>query len=391
MTGCVALVVAAGRGRRFGGQAPKQYRLLGGRPMLRHSLVRFLKHPGVDAVGAVIHPGDRDLFDRAVEGLDLLAPVPGGETRQESVFRGLKGLAGLAPAKVLIHDAARPLVGKGVISRTIAALEGAPGALPALPVSDTLKRAADGAGELSRVIVAATVDRQGLWRAQTPQGFRFPEILEAHHRFADREFTDDAAVAEHAGLAVALVEGDEDNLKVTTEADLERAERLLGTGQLLTGTGFDVHRFGPGDHLWLCGVKIPFEKGLEGHSDADVGLHALCDALFGAIGAGDIGSHFPPGDPRWLDASSEVFLRRAAELVAEEGGVITNVDVTLICERPLVAPHRDGMIGRIAEILDLAARRVSVKGTTTEGLGFAGRGEGIAAQAVATVRLRGSG
>ena len=380
MTGCIVLVVAAGRGRRFGGALPKQYRDLGGVPLVRRAVLPFVAHPGVEAVRAVIHPDDRALFDAASAGLDLLEPVAGGASRQESARLGLESLEARAPQRVLIHDAARPFVKEALISRTLVALDAAPGAVLAVPVRDTLKREADGR-------VAETVSREGLWRAQTPQGFRFPDILAAHRRFSGFELTDDAAVAEKAGLGVALVEGGEDNVKVTTEEDLRRAEVLLGAGEVRTGMGFDVHRFVPGDGLMLCGVAIPFESGLEGHSDADVGLHALTDAILGAIGAGDIGSHFPPGEAAWRDAPSETFLRHAGALLAARGGTLVNLDLTLVCEQPRVAPHRAAMIGRIAEILGIDPGRVSVKGTTTERLGFLGRGEGIAAQAVATVRL----
>lgn len=380
MTGCIALVVAAGRGQRFGGAMPKQYRELGGMSLVRRALLAFVAHPAVETVRAVIHPDDRALFDASSAGLDLLEPVAGGASRQESARLGLESLEAKAPQWVLIHDAARPFVEQALISRTLAALDKAPGAVPAVAVRDTLKREAEGR-------VAETVSRVGLWRAQTPQGFRYLEILEAHRRFSGLELTDDAAVAEKAGLGVALVEGDEDNVKVTTEEDLRRAEALLGAGEVRTGMGFDVHRFGPGDGLMLCGVSIPFESGLEGHSDADVGLHALTDAILGAIGAGDIGSHFPPGDAEWRDAPSETFLRHAGALLTALGGTVANLDLTLICEQPRVAPHRAAMTGRIAEILGIDRGRVSVKGTTTERLGFLGRGEGIAAQAVATVRL----
>ncbi len=379
MSGCIALVVAAGRGRRFGGDLPKQYRLLGGQPVLRRALAAFINHPEVDAVRPVIHPDDEALLQRAAEGLNLLAPVHGGVTRQDSVRRGLESLAEQAPERVLIHDGARPFVDPDVISRTIAALETAVGAVPAVPVRDTLKRGSGGR-------VAGTVARQDLWRAQTPQGFRFADILAAHRRFAGEGLTDDATLAEQAELSVALVAGSEDNLKVTTEDDLDRAERLLGS-DVRTGMGLDVHRFGPGDHLMLCGVRVPFDRGLRGHSDADVGLHAATDSVLGALGAGDIGSHFPADDPQWRNADSEIFLRRAAELAAAGGAVITGIDITLICERPKIAPHREAMARRVAEILALPVGRVSVKGTTTEGLGFTGRGEGIAAQAVATVRF----
>jgi len=384
MAGCVALIVAAGRGARFGGGVPKQYRRLGGEVLLRRTLMPFVGHPHVHAVRAIIHPEDRELYDAASNGLNLMDPAPGGDSRQESVRRGLESIADYAPETVLVHDAARPFVTQELISRVLSALQSAPGAVPAMPVRDTLKQGTSEDGGL----IAATVDRSALWRAQTPQGFRYPEILAAHRRFAGATLTDDAAVAEQAGLAVTLIPGDEDNFKVTTRDDFNRAELFLTAHhEVRTGIGFDVHRFGAGDHVVLCGVAIPYEAGLEGHSDADVGFHALTDALLGAIGAGDIGSHFPPSDPQWRGAPSEVFLRHASDLVAEAGGKISNVDVTVICERPKIGPHRHAMRERIAGILALPPTRVSVKGTTTERLGFAGRGEGIAAQAIATVRV----
>ena len=383
---CVALVVAAGRGVRFGGEIPKQFMALGGEPILRRTLRAFLDHPAVDAVRPVIHPGDRALFDVSAAGMELLEPVAGGTTRQESVRLGLESLAGMAPYSVLIHDAARPFVDEGLISRALSALDEVPAAIPAIPVSDTLKRTA--ASAMPPRLVAGTVDRTDLWRAQTPQAFRFTDILDAHRRLAEENLTDDAAVAEEAGLAVALVTGSEDNFKVTTADDLDRAQRLLGGGEIRTGMGYDVHRFGPGDHVMLCGIAVPFDAGLVGHSDADVGLHALTDALLGAIGAGDIGSHFPPTDPRWRDVPSATFLRHAGDLITARQGTILNLDVTVICEKPRLAPHRTAMVERIAEILELAADRVSVKGTTTEGLGFTGRGEGIAAQGIATISFK---
>ena len=382
MSGTVALIVAAGRGSRFGGDGPKQYANLGGRPLLRHCLERFRRHSDVTAVQVVIHADDYDFYARATVGLDEPPPAIGGANRQESVRLGLEHLAAMAPERVLIHDAARPFVDAGLIDRVLAALATAPGAIAALPVTDTLKRGSDG-------IVSATVPRDGLWRAQTPQGFRYPEILAAHRAAAGAELTDDAAVAELAGLPVSLVDGGAENVKITTTEDLARAERWIAADrdEVRVGQGFDVHRFGPGDTVTLCGVRIAHTAGLLGHSDADVGLHALTDAILGALGAGDIGSHFPPSDARWRDADSTVFLRHAAEMVATRGGRIAHVDVTLICEQPKVAPHRDTMVKRIAEVLDIAAERVSVMATTTEGLGFTGRSEGIAAQATATVRL----
>ncbi len=381
MLECVALIVAAGRGSRAGGGVPKQYRSLGGRAVLRWSLQRFRGHARVSAVRAVIHPDDRTLYDDAARGLDLLPPVSGGATRQESVRLGLESLAALVPASVLIHDAARPFVDDATIDRTLDALAQAPGAIAAVPVADTIKR-----GDGHRI--AGTMDRNGLWRAQTPQGFRFAEILSAHRAAAGAELSDDAAVAERAGLAVSLVAGSELNAKITSEDDLQRAALIANAAfETRVGTGFDVHGFGPGDHVWLCGVKVPHTQALVGHSDADVALHALTDAILGAIGEGDIGMHFPPSDPRWRGASSDEFLARAQSLLAARGGTLVHADVTIICERPKVEPHRAAMTARLAGILGIEVQRCSVKATTTEGLGFTGRGEGIAAQAVATVRL----
>jgi 2-C-methyl-D-erythritol 4-phosphate cytidylyltransferase/2-C-methyl-D-erythritol 2,4-cyclodiphosphate synthase len=382
MMSCLALVVAAGRGTRLGGTRPKQYLPLGGVPLLRHSLATLRGHPRIDGVAAVISPDDVALYEDAARDLDLLPPIAGGAQRQDSVRHGLEAVAPRHPAKVLIHDGARPFLDHATVDRVLDALAENPGAIAALPVADTVKR-----GDGGRI--AATLDRAGLWRAQTPQGFRFGEILAAHRAAAGTELTDDAAVAERAGLAVALVQGSEENFKVTTTDDLARAERLIASrlADVRTGQGFDVHAFGPGDQVWLCGIAVPHEAGLVGHSDADVGLHALTDALLGAIGAGDIGMHFPPSDPKWRGAPSEKFLRHAADLIAQKGGIVAHVDVTIICERPKVGPHREAMAARIAEILRLDRGRVSVKATTTEKLGFTGRGEGIAAQAVATVRL----
>jgi len=382
MSGCIALVVGAGRGHRFGGDLPKQYARIGGKTVIGLSMQAFTGHPGVDAVRAVIHSDDRNLYDDAVRDVSgaLLDPVNGGASRQESVRLGLESLSGHSPDLVLIHDAARPFVDHGVVDRVLASLQTGPGAIPALPVNDTLKR---GAGRS----ITGTVDRADLWRAQTPQGFRFRDILEAHRGVADLELTDDAAVAEKAGIAVELVDGGEDNVKLTTKDDLIRAERLLGGGETRTGFGFDVHRFTSGDAITLCGVRIPHDAALEGHSDADVGMHALTDALLGCVGEGDIGSHFPPGEAAWRDAASGVFLGKAVDIISSRGGVIVNVDVTLICEEPKIGPHRADMRDAMAKILGLSRDRISVKATTTERLGFTGRKEGIAAQAVATVRL----
>lgn len=377
----VALIVAAGQGKRFGGEVPKQYLPLGGRPLLSHSLRALALHPDVTAVRAVINPDFRHAYDEAAAGLSLLAPVAGGAERQDSVRQGLESLASLAPDAVLIHDGARPFPGAATVTRVIAALSEAPGAIPALPVTDTLKWGADGR-------VRGTQPREGLFRAQTPQGFRFPAILAAHRAAAGQTLTDDAAVAEAAGLVVALVEGSEENIKVTKPEDFVAAERLLTEPlEVRVGSGFDVHRFGPGDSVWLCGIPVPHERGLEGHSDADVALHALVDAILGALAAGDIGQHFPPSDPRWRGAASDRFLRHACDLVAKAGGRLRHLDVTIVCERPKIGPYRDAMRARIAEIAGLPLARVAVKATTTEGLGFTGRREGIAAQAVATVEV----
>lgn len=379
MTRCVALIVAAGRGLRLGHDLPKQYLPLAGVSLLRHSIETCLAHPRIDAVRCVIHPDDADLYAAAVAGLELLSPVAGGAQRQDSVRLGLESLEPIGPDAVLIHDAARPFLSPDLITHTLDALGGADGAIAAVPVHDTLKRGQDGCS-------MATVDRSGLWRAQTPQSFRFRAILGAHRSAIGQQLTDDAAVAERAGLRVALIPGSEDNIKITTPQDFDRAERLLAARHAVrVGIGFDVHRFGPGNQVVLGGLAIPHERALIGHSDADVALHAITDALLGAIAAGDIGEHFPPSDPQWRGADSAVFLRHAAELVRARGGVVQSIDLTIICERPKIGPHRAAMVERIGTIAGIATHRINVKATTTEGLGFTGRREGIAAQAVAAV------
>ncbi len=387
-----AIIVAAGRGTRAAGAGakPKQYLNVGGKSVLLRSLAAFLDHEAIDLVQPVIHDGDHALYDATVAKLassKLLAPVAGGQSRQQSVLAGLTALKLHAPDTVLIHDAARPFVSDAVIAGTIGMLKNCAGCLAALPLSDTLKAESGGR-------VARTIGRDGLWRAQTPQGFHFNAILEAHLAAAEagrEDFTDDAAIAEWRGLEVALVMGSERNVKLTTAEDFELAERLLASEgssrEVRNGSGFDVHAFAPGDRVILCGVSIPHDAKLAGHSDADVGLHALTDALLGAIGAGDIGHHFPPSDAQWKGADSSLFLAHTAKLVREAGGRIVNVDVTLICERPKIGPHREAMRARVGEILGIEPDRVSVKATTTEGLGFTGRREGIAAMASATVEL----
>jgi 2-C-methyl-D-erythritol 4-phosphate cytidylyltransferase/2-C-methyl-D-erythritol 2,4-cyclodiphosphate synthase len=382
MSGCIALVVGAGRGQRFGGDVPKQYGDLGGKPLIWRTLAAFACHPKISAVRAVIHPDDRDLYDAAMAGdgkLDLLEPAYGGATRQQSVRLGLESLTGLAPDLVLIHDAARPFVSKDIIERVIEALSRSRGAIAALPVHDTLKSSDQG-------FIKSTVERTGLWRAQTPQGFHFQDILAAHKNAPDTELTDDAAVAQIAGLAVELVQGSAENIKITTMDDLKMAERSSGDWEYRTGMGFDVHRFCKGDQVTLCGVTIPFGFALDGHSDADVAFHALTDALLGAIAEQDIGSHFPPGEGTWKDASSHLFLSHARDLVRQRGGEIVNVDITIICEEPKIGPYRQAMRAAVAAVLDIKQQRISIKATTTERLGFTGRKEGIAAQAVANVK-----
>jgi 2-C-methyl-D-erythritol 4-phosphate cytidylyltransferase/2-C-methyl-D-erythritol 2,4-cyclodiphosphate synthase len=382
MAGVAVLVVAAGKGERAGGAVPKQYAPLLGTPILRWTLEAFARHPKVDVVQVVIGADDEAHYAAATAGLKLAPVLAGGPTRQHSVMHGLEALAHRRPDYVLIHDAARPLVSAKTVDAVLVALEtGAEGAVPLLPVADTLRKKVDGRW--------VTVPRDGLLRAQTPQGFRFAKILEAHRTFAREDVTDDMALAEMAGLHVEAVPGEDGNMKVTNPEDFAIAEAHLRArlGENCTGMGYDVHRFTAGDHVWLCGIRVPHDHGLEGHSDADAGLHALTDAILGAIGEGDIGQHFPPTDERWRGAPSWKFLDHAANLVSAKGGAIVHCDVTIICERPKVGPHREAMRARIAEILKLDVARVSVKATTTEGLGFEGRREGLAAQAVATVRL----
>ncbi|HMR30474.1 MAG TPA: bifunctional 2-C-methyl-D-erythritol 4-phosphate cytidylyltransferase/2-C-methyl-D-erythritol 2,4-cyclodiphosphate synthase [Geminicoccaceae bacterium] len=380
---CAALIVAAGRGERFGADLPKQYADLAGAPVLRRAVRAFLGRPGIGQVRVVIDPAHDELYRGAVGDLGLPPPVTGGPTRQESTWRGLEALAADAPAAVLIHDAARPLASPALIGRVLEALDRHDAALPVLPVVDSLKLVQDD-------MLAGDRPRDGLARAQTPQGFRFELILEAHRRHAGAAMTDDTALVAAMGVPVRAVAGEERNLKITTPDDMEEAKRRLSPERRWrTATGFDVHRLVPGRRLVLGGIDIPHELGLDGHSDADVVLHALTDALLGCIAAGDIGMHFPPSDPQWAGVASDRFLAHARDLVAGAGGTVEHVDVTILCERPKIGPHRDAMRARIAAILGLAVDRVSVKATTTERLGFTGRGEGIAAQATATVALDG--
>lgn len=376
----VALVVAAGSGSRTGGTAPKQYRRIGGRAVLAHAIDR-LRDGGIDQVQVVIGRDQADAYAEAIGNRRLPDPVTGGPTRRMSVLNGLEAVAAAGPVdRVLIHDAARPFLPRSVVDRLLAALDTRAGAVPALPVVDTLASRSETLGD--------AVPREALVRVQTPQAFRFAEILAAHRAWRGNEATDDAQVARAAGVDVAIVAGDPALDKLTYEEDFRRAEVLFaGRSASRTGLGFDVHGFAEGDHVWLGGIAIPHGKGLAGHSDADVALHSLTDALLGAIGAGDIGDHFPPSDPKWRGAPSSLFLEHARDLVEQAGGRIVHCDVTIICEAPRIGAHREAMRSRIADLLRLAPGRVSVKATTTERLGFTGRGEGIAAQAVANVEL----
>ena len=389
MPNVAAVIVAAGRGLRAGGKDPKQFRQLGGEMMLSRTLSQFMNHGHVQAVLPVIHADDGALYRDAVAGLsgkDLLEPTFGGATRQASVLAGLEALQRHQPDIVLIHDAARPFVTADLITRAIAAAEQSGAAIPALAVTDTVKTV-DAQG-----LVDKTLDRNALRLVQMPQSFNYARLLDAHRRAkaAGRDdFTDDAALAEWAGMKVSTFAGEPGNIKVTTPEDFARSEAMQfqALGDIRTGTGIDVHAFGPGDHVVLGGVRIKHDRALVGHSDADVGLHALVDAILGALADGDIGSHFPPSDPKWRGASSDQFFSFAIERVAARGGRISHLDLTIVCETPKVGPHRDEIRARIATLAHLGIGRVAVKATTSEKLGFTGRGEGIAAYATATVRL----
>ena len=391
MARIAVIIVAAGRGHRFGGEMPKQYLEVHQQPLVRHAVQVFLDHPAIDFILPVIHPDDADILANALDGLDYLEPVAGGAARQDSVRNGLEALASSAPDYVLVHDAARPMVAPALIDRVIEALQDTPGVIPGIAVVDTLKRA-DDAG-----IIADSVSRDGLWRAQTPQGFKYADLLAAHRSVIGQELTDDAAVMEASGHRIAVVLGDEDNIKVTTPDDLMRMEEIMSddsaqakpvrSPSFRIGSGYDVHKLGPGDHVTLCGVEIASERALIGHSDADVALHAVTDAVFGAIADGDIGSHFPPTNSQWRGASSDQFLAYACERMRERGFELSNIDLTIICEKPKIGPHRDAMRARLAEIAQIDVSCVSVKATTTERLGFTGRGEGIAAEAVIIIEI----
>jgi 2-C-methyl-D-erythritol 4-phosphate cytidylyltransferase / 2-C-methyl-D-erythritol 2,4-cyclodiphosphate synthase len=380
-----AILVAAGRGLRAGAGGPKQYRTVGGRTVIHRALAAFSEHPEIAIVQPVVNPDDIAVFNAAAGDLRYAAPVNGGATRQASVLAGLEALAPHRPDVVLIHDAARPFVSADVISRAIVAANKTGATIPVVAVTDTIKQVTANGD------ITATPERAALRIAQTPQAFKFDVILDAHRRAARErsDFTDDAAIAEWAGLTVTTFEGDVANMKLTTPEDFVREEARLAAalGDIRTGTGYDVHAFGEGDHVWLCGLRVPHSKGFLAHSDGDVGLHALVDAILGALADGDIGSHFPPSDMKWKGASSDQFLSYAIERVTARGGRIANLEVTMICERPKIGPLRDQMRARIAEISGVNISRIAVKATTSERLGFTGREEGIAATASATIRL----
>ena len=369
-----AILVAAGSGTRFGAETPKQFLTIAGKPVIRHAAEALAAH-----VSLLQPVGEAAVIESAIAGVaGMLPTVPGGATRQDSVRAGLEALVPHAPDIVLVHDAARPVIPEGTIPALLAALRESAGAIPGAPVADTLKR-------VERGVILETVPRAGLFRAQTPQAFRFGVLLAAH-RSGLTGATDDASLLEAAGETVEVVPGSDDNIKLTYPEDLIRLERIMSAVMTpRVGTGFDVHAFEAGRPLVLCGVQVPHDKGLAGHSDADVGIHALCDAIYGALAEGDIGRHFPPSEATWKNADSARFLIHAAERIAARGGRLANADITLICERPKVTPHAPAMIARLAELLGVGTDRISVKATTTEKLGFTGRGEGIAAQAVVSI------
>ncbi len=384
-----AVVVAGGSGLRAGGEIPKQYQLIGGKPMIRWTLEAFLSHPSIHHVLAVIGNDHDDLFRSATLGLSLPPHIIGGTSRQESCRIGVEACADFSPAKILIHDAARPFISHDVISRVIAALDDSSAVIPGLPIADTIKFAPTG-------IIEKTIDRSAMWFVQTPQGFTYSDIRDAHRR-AVREnqtsFTDDAAVAEFVNLPVHIITGDVMNKKLTTAADVAHADRTVTASQyaerpdVRTGHGIDFHVFEKGNAVTLCGISIPHSHKLKGHSDADVAMHALTDAIFGAIGEADIGVHFPPTEKQWKGAASAIFLQKATDLLAARNGILANVDITILAEAPRIAPHLIAMKTNLASLLSITVDRIAIKATTTEKMGAIGRKEGMAAYATVTVRL----
>jgi len=376
----IAIIVAGGKGERLNAQIPKQYLEIKGKTLLRRTIDNFFAS-GIDNIQIVIGENDQKLYQNATKGLNLLPPVIGGVTRQESVLNGLKAIKPQNPDYVLIHDAARIFADEKIINNVINELEnGAKGIIPAVKISDTIKQS-------TNKLIDKTIDRSNLYSAQTPQGFDYQTIFELHKKHKNEEFTDDAALFEAENIAVKISEGNSNNFKITTNDDLKRAENMLNSGQTRIGMGYDVHAFETGDFITLCGIKIPFNRSLKGHSDADVALHALVDAMLGAIASGDIGSHFPPSDKKWKGANSELFVKHAADLIHKKGGKIINADITIICEKPKLGKYRDEMRKNIARILQTDISNISVKATTTEKLGFTGREEGIAANAVISLSL----
>ena len=384
-----AVIVAGGSGLRVGGEIPKQYQLIGGKPVIWWTLKAFLEHPAISFVQCVIGAGHEAMFKAATQGLGLIAAVNGGSTRQESCRIGVEACVSAKPTKVLVHDAARPFISPELISEVIAELEHANAVIPGLPVADTMKFAPGG-------VITKTVDRSAMWFVQTPQGFSFPKILDAHRKAAREEqngLTDDAAVAEFAGMEVRIVSGEQRNKKLTTKADVEAANVELNMRLFVdrpdvrVGQGIDFHVFEKGKFVTLCGIEVPHSHKLKGHSDADVAMHALTDAILGAIGEGDIGTHFPPSDMQWKNAASSIFLSKAMSLLMARGGVVANVDITILAEAPKISPHIAAMKAALAPLLQISVDRIAVKATTTEKMGSIGRKEGMAAYATATVRL----
>ena len=384
-----AVIVAGGSGLRAGGETPKQYQLIGGKPVIWWTLKAFADHPEIAHVQVVVGEGQEQLFAQAIEGLELPPHVIGGSTRQDSCRIGAEACAAITPKKLLIHDAARPFISAELISEVIAMLDHTDAVIPGLRIAETLKFAPEGT-------IRRTIDRSNIWLAQTPQGFSFPKILEAHRKAAREQtagLTDDASVAEQAGIVVQMILGNSENVKLTTAKDIEQANRKLSLKspseqyETRIGQGIDFHTFTTGKSLWLCGVEVPHTRKLKGHSDADVALHALTDALLGAIGEGDIGTHFPPTDPQWKNAASKIFVEKALALMAQRGGKLTNVDITIMAEAPKVSPHLVAMKAALSDLLQITLDRIAIKATTTEKMGALGRKEGMAAMAIASVKL----
>ena len=392
MSKCIALIVAAGRGTRFSGilsknnyQIPKQYHEIGGKMILRRAITTFTAHPKINAVRVVIHPDDKELYNLAAMNLNILPPIDGGQSRQESVRLGLESIKDLNPDIVLIHDGARPLIDFGTINRILAAIDEECGAVPAMPMIESVKKVDD------KGFIIKNIERDALYTVQTPQGFPYKKLLKAHEKAKNDNinYTDDSAIATNYGIKVKIIPGNENNVKITSASDLIKASSgFSAPSEIRTAIGFDAHRFDDDKNaIILGGVKIQNTKGLKGHSDADVVLHAVTDAVLGTISAGDIGMHFPPSDPQWKNANSDIFLKHAVNILYERDGIINNVDITIVCESPKISPYRYEIVKRISDIMMIDEEKVSVKATTTEGMGYEGRREGISATAIVTVKL----